>query len=511
MQINKENTCKYYMPILCFITLLVNLLINTYYSSNPILDIHAFRQTQTAITAYYLDLNGFSFAYQTPVLGYPWSIPFEFPIFQSLVSIFSKLFNFPLTQTGKIISLIFFILTTVPISFTLKRLGVCLNVTYFALALYLSTPLYLFWSGTFMIETAALLFTLSFLYYAIKLIQSEFVNENYLWMTFFLLLACLQKITTVLPLIPFVVALAIYFNFTKFCKDPRVFIRFFLALVIPVMITFVWIKYSDSVKSENLIASTKLISSKLTDWNYGTLDQRLSKELWWDCVLVRNIFTSSFIFLGPFCIFFALLLVKNSRDKLILLALLFLFIAPFLIFTNLHIVHNYYQTANLIYYIIAVALSVSIVCCRFSCNHRFLIIVASCFVLSNYFFFYKIYYVAKSAEINISNNRTLKLSDFIKNKTLKEKPILVFGYDWSSEIAFYSERKALMIPDWGGFGEKAITDSSSFLGGDSPSAIVLCSTQNQIVIKKLILANYPNFTPEIVGGCEVFLPNKKSG
>ena len=43
-------------------------------------DLHAFRQTQTAITVTYLLKVGPWLAYQTPVLGPPWAIPFEFPL-----------------------------------------------------------------------------------------------------------------------------------------------------------------------------------------------------------------------------------------------------------------------------------------------------------------------------------------------------------------------------------------------------------------------------------------------
>ena len=63
--------------------------------ANPILDEYGFRQTQTAITSYYFIQDGFKLAYETPAVGYPWSIPFEFPIFQALVALSVKLFSIP--------------------------------------------------------------------------------------------------------------------------------------------------------------------------------------------------------------------------------------------------------------------------------------------------------------------------------------------------------------------------------------------------------------------------------
>jgi len=45
----------------------------------PLLGMHSFRQTYTAITAYWLMQGSPWFHYETPVLGAPWSIPYEFP------------------------------------------------------------------------------------------------------------------------------------------------------------------------------------------------------------------------------------------------------------------------------------------------------------------------------------------------------------------------------------------------------------------------------------------------
>jgi hypothetical protein len=48
------------------------------YANQAPLDWYAFRQTQTALTAYWFMQEGFKLAYETPVGGRPWSIPFEF-------------------------------------------------------------------------------------------------------------------------------------------------------------------------------------------------------------------------------------------------------------------------------------------------------------------------------------------------------------------------------------------------------------------------------------------------
>ena len=67
-----------------------------------------FRQMQTAMSSYWMVAEGHWMPYITPLLGYPWSIPLEFPTYQLLVAFISKLMNLPLVQAGKFVSLLFF-------------------------------------------------------------------------------------------------------------------------------------------------------------------------------------------------------------------------------------------------------------------------------------------------------------------------------------------------------------------------------------------------------------------
>ena len=71
--------------LLTLVTFTFITVIGILYSTNPILDQHSFRQTQTAISAKYI-FDGNIFNYQTPILGEPYNIPFEFPIYQILVA-----------------------------------------------------------------------------------------------------------------------------------------------------------------------------------------------------------------------------------------------------------------------------------------------------------------------------------------------------------------------------------------------------------------------------------------
>ena len=74
------------------------------YARQPILEQDAFRQTLTALTSYWMIEEGWSFSYQTPVVGYPWKLPFEFPLYQSVVALVAWAGQWPLEPVGRLVS-----------------------------------------------------------------------------------------------------------------------------------------------------------------------------------------------------------------------------------------------------------------------------------------------------------------------------------------------------------------------------------------------------------------------
>ena len=97
-----------YFFILFIIAFTIHFYISLIGWNNNILDQYGFRQAQTAISTYYTIKDGFALRYITPVLGAPWSIPFEFPLFQWIVAGLVLIFKTPLDQTGRFVSLFFF-------------------------------------------------------------------------------------------------------------------------------------------------------------------------------------------------------------------------------------------------------------------------------------------------------------------------------------------------------------------------------------------------------------------
>ena len=125
---------------------------------------NGFRQTQTAISALFIQReHNFSLAYPTPVLGKPWSIPFEFPLYQWTTVVVSNTTGLALVKSGRAVSLACFYLSLPALWLLLGRLGVAPPRRLVVLGLVLSCPLYIFYARAFLIETMALMFALWFL------------------------------------------------------------------------------------------------------------------------------------------------------------------------------------------------------------------------------------------------------------------------------------------------------------------------------------------------------------
>ena len=102
--------------------------------------------------------------YWTPVLGPPWSIPFEFPLFQWIVALLARM-GVGLDPAGRCISWAFGVLALLPLS----RISTYFDIDPWIVGcLYLASPLYLFWGSAFLIDTCALFFAASFLAYGLE-------------------------------------------------------------------------------------------------------------------------------------------------------------------------------------------------------------------------------------------------------------------------------------------------------------------------------------------------------
>ncbi|OGE03651.1 hypothetical protein A3G16_01965 [Candidatus Curtissbacteria bacterium RIFCSPLOWO2_12_FULL_41_16] len=433
-----------YFLLIFIVVLLIHLLLSTIGWNNTINDHHGFRQTQTAITAYYVLKDGFRLDYLTPVLGKPWSIPMEFPLFQWLVALLVMGTKINLDSAGRLLSITFFYLSLVPIYFLLDNLITKKRHIFVFLSLILASPVYIFWSRTFMIESLAMFLGFVFLVIISKLASKPKVPILLLAIVVGVL-AALVKITTFA-----IFDLAAIFLFLRFWRG-RVsvgrIIQFLLTVGTPLVVNFGWVYFSDYLKAQNEFAAGFITSGAMRFWNFGTLAQRFSYDSWvgvfnlagpniWGMHFVQSSFLT-LIFIIIFYTFNLLLKGKYCKETF---AFFLLFLAGPLIFTNLYIVHDYYWYANAVFLLFSLGFLINsfLNISRLKIVAKF--IVLPVILLTMYQAYFARYYSIQK----FNNVAYLPLANAIKYFTKPDDILLIHGFDWSSEIPYYSQRRALM-------------------------------------------------------------------
>jgi hypothetical protein len=447
------------------------------FANQPLLEAHGFRQTQTALTSYWMLRQGPDLDYQTPVVGAPWSIPLEFPIYQLLVAGLTEVSGAPLGIVGRVLSWCFLVAGAVPVWAIGRRLELPCSAILTFVCLWLSSPLYMFWGRTFLVETTAVFFVLAALPFAIDLLHGDIRVRTVATVAAFFTLAALQKITTAVPVLIVVGGCAIS---RWLRREPRPTgtvlpesIALAFGLGIPLVIALAWIKYSDAVKAANAFGA-QLMGTALLTWNFGTLSQRLSGQLFLDVLWQRILSSASAGWLGLALVGGALFFSRDARLQgriLICLALLFL---PLLIFTNLHIIHDYYQVSCALFVSAALSLAVAIWIPRVVKHALAAPALTALLVASNLVNFSNGYWNAVKAEFPKYQTRTLLIAELLKRHTPADSAFVAFGYDWNSELAYYAERKSFTVPDWFAQVEKAWLAPEAYLGGLELGAIVGC-------------------------------------
>jgi hypothetical protein len=413
---------------------------------NTVLDFIGFRQTQTALTAYFMIGQPPKLAYETPVVGPPWSIPFEFPIYQWAVAAVVTLFDTPLDETGRFVSLTFFLLTLFPAYRLLGWMGICREHRLLALSLLIVSPFYVFWSRTFLIESTALFFSMAYLAAALpsvdcprpgRLIGAAFLGG----------LAAMVKITTFLVFLPLVL---LYLGYSRLWQEHRrktvadvgrTGVLGLLLAVVPCASGWLWTKFADSQKALNPIGQRLLSTGDaMYRWNFGTLEQRCSLDTW------ETVYGHAQYAVGHGAVFglAVLAMVLTRRHWRLFAACLFAYPMAPLVFTNLYWFHEYYAYANNILLLAAVALAlVGLLEC--GGIRRKLALLGLVLCLASAVWRHQDYYLP----IQTSNHRELEaVSRAVQEVTQPNEVIVVIGCDWSSEMAYYCRRRALSLPAW---------------------------------------------------------------
>jgi hypothetical protein len=449
----------------CMIAVLTWLTLN-----QPLLDAYGFRQTQTAISSYWMGHGHAAFFdYVTPVLGAPWIVPFEAPIYQWLAFLLS-LTGIPLDASGRLVSLSCFF-GAVWLGYRIIR-RLLPDDSYAAelfVLLVLFSPLYLFWSRTFMIETCAIFFGMAWLFFAIRPLDRLAVP----WLIASTPLGVLAALTKITTFPAFVAGYGIYAA-TEIVRTRRLAIAPLAAATASVAVSLIamllWTAHADAVKSANPF-TVQLVSANLSGWNFGTLNQRISAKLWQD-VMPTRILPDVLGYAWPALLIGMVFAGLRGRQSQLAAACAILFLVPVALFPNLIIIHDYYIVGSAIFGCAAAAFLISEVA---AVGRRYWAAALVMAMIGGSLL--RIYWHQwPLATQPLATHPFYVAGELVRNNTPEDTALIVLGIDWTSEVHYIAQRKGVAFPGWGGveLTRNFAANPDQFMGGLKTAALVDC-------------------------------------
>jgi 4-amino-4-deoxy-L-arabinose transferase-like glycosyltransferase len=402
-----------------------------------------FRQTQTAISAHFiLQEHNYSLAYPTPVLGKPWSIPMEFPLYQWTVAKLTEMTGCTLTQAGRAVSLACFYLTLPALYLLLRRLGLVWSRSLLLLSFVLSCPLYIFYARSFLIETMAWMFGTWFLLGYVHWVEKRLPA----WLAVAIVGgggAGLVKVTTLIAfLLPALAWTLVWFwqdwHQSRPAERTSVLLARVLrcgaAVALPFAAAWWWVRYSDGIKALSP-AGAFLQSAGMAGYNFG-VGSRFDAGVWaqhW-AVLVNDIASA------PVLVAAGLVAALCARRWWWLIGLLLgFFLAVQTIFPILYAWHEYYYVAIAMLLVLAIGLAL----CGLleSRVPRWLAWAGIAVLAGGQAWGYLSYHYPWQRMAGGGSDLTMALQAV----TDPDDVIVIAGNDWSSMTPYYAQRRALMI------------------------------------------------------------------
>lgn len=409
-----------------------------------ILDRYEFRQLQTALSAYWIQADGFKLDYLTPLFGPPWSIPMEFPTYQACVAALSSLSGQPLEQTGRLVSLLFFAATLPPLYDLLGLAGLSPSRRLLAMVLVITSPIYLFYTRAFMIETTALCFSVWFLCCLRRALESRSTG----WLVAALATGALAALTKVTTFVVFCVpagmlTVAMLWQAGRGAGrefTPRLLgltWRAALPVAVALGVTLWWVARGDALKHSNPYTGF-LASAELHQWNYGTLALRAEPSFWQH---IQENVTRNLLSEGALAIALVCAALVTARARWVALVCVLGFFAGPLIFANLYHIHDYYYTANALLLTGAAGLLLAAAwdhprlpaAARWTALGVMLLLQYNAFDRGYHYYYWK------------AAPPPPDLATIARETTPAEGVLLISGDDWNPLYPYYARRRAVMV------------------------------------------------------------------
>ncbi len=299
----------------------------------PLLDQHAFRQTQTASTVWLWDYFGFSpFNYRVPMYGGGhWVL--EFPWYQSIVFGLTAIFGFH-EQFGRLVSIIAFVASAYLLYEIGKRLLGSRAAAVASVAFFTFLPVTVFFYRAFLIDPTLIAVALLMFLAAIRLWE----RFSWTWTAVFVVTFFVTALGKANLIVVF--SLPIIVLIVRALMARRLPWRGFAVLVAGVLASSIalllWTRHADALN----VPSNGMTFANMRWWFFGStvFDPNL-----WHTVFQRfmdNLNVVGMLFVG---MGIAAIATLRTGHRLVLVALIASGLISIAIFANLNRIHDYYQ------------------------------------------------------------------------------------------------------------------------------------------------------------------------
>lgn len=414
-----------------------------------LVEAHAFRQTQTAFTARIYHESGIDLLHpELPVLGEPWEVPFEFPLFQAM-STFPMNLGASTDVSVRVTALTCFLATAALLWVLVRYVTRSPFASVATVVVFCFSPFALLWSRSSLIEYLATAGGVGFAAFGIMWWDRRTVRLGMLAAAC-AVLSILVKLTTgvfwILPVIGWALQhpkceqhgthIAIKSRLRAVCNGGLA------AIILPGLLAgLVWTRHADHIKGAT--ESTRwLTSSALMSWNLGTLDQRLSFENW-TVVFSRlyNLIVGGYV--GIALMVAALVLIKKPGFWW---AVACGTVLPIMVFFSLYVAHDYYLAAVSPAVAIIIGGGVGIVANKFKSSR--MCTLGPILIITGWLIFALVptapYWLTAYRETD-PRTKGLILADELASHTNPRDRIVVLGLDWEPTWLYYAERRGTML------------------------------------------------------------------
>jgi hypothetical protein len=480
---------------------------------HSILDLHQWRQTHTAFSAYEMVRGGPFWRYLTPILGPPWPSPIEMPLYQWIVATVARSRSLDLHATGRGVSVAFFAATLVSSWFALDLLEVRPRYRPIFVALALTSPLYLFWSRTFMIESTALFFAITYLLALHRATKDGAKRRQaILWLIAALAAGVVGGMVKVTTFVPWWTGAAILAT-TRWWRRPwprEMTAGVAVGLIVPVLAAAGWLAFSGAVKAENPL-SARLAWSTVAWQHFGPLAMRLSPRSWYmvpgSTILGRTRHTV----IGSLVVFAAawLAIVWLRRRLTPALVCIALYVLPIAIFMHLYTAHVYYSYANGLLLITMVGCGIVALLERRDATSWLGLALFTTALLAGSTNYLGGYYVDQQSD----DLSLWPLATVLQRQLPAGDVLLIYGLDLNPQVPYMAQRRAIMSWEDRGAGDPSFERSLALLAqeGGRVGALVACGDSRRIAViqptkQRLALADRPAYGDVY---CDVYVPRDR--